>query len=269
MFPVMMQPWFAVAGLAAVGLAIWMHLYQRTASRRVPVSSLRLVPETPQVARSRRRIQHWLLFLLRALGVVLLGAAFARPSLPQGDRDMEGGREAVVFVLDRSGSMAMRSPEGPSAWEQAVQRVRSRLAQLHPQSRVRLVCFPPTEAGEDWVGPSAMRKVVAGLTPSLAEGRPLDALREAAEALARFRSDMPESLEVVGDLQSTLERQRPALEHRREILADDQLHRQEANPLRLVDAVDPCDVRVVERGQHAGLTFKTRQPLGLTGKCVG
>ena len=61
--------------------------------------------------------------------------------------------------------------------------------------------FPPAETGEDWVGPSAMRKVVAGLTPSLAEGRPLDALREAAEALARFRSDMPESLEVVGDLQ--------------------------------------------------------------------
>ena len=95
----------------------------------------------------------------------------------------------------------MRSPEGASAWEEARKRVRSRLAELHPQSRVRLFCFPPAETGEDWVSPSAMRKVVAGLTPSLAEGRPLDALREAAEALARFRSDMPESLEVVGDLQ--------------------------------------------------------------------
>ncbi len=201
MFPVMMTPWFAVAGLAAVGLAVWMHLYRRVASRRVAVSSLRLVPETPQVARSRRRIQHWLLFLLRALGVVLLGAAFARPSLPQADRPLEGGRETVVFVLDRSGSMAMRSPEGSSAWEEAVQRVRSRLAELHPQSRVRLFCFPPTETGEDWVGPWAMRKVIAGLTPSQAEGRPLDALSEAAEALARFRSEMPESLEVIGDLQ--------------------------------------------------------------------
>ena len=46
-----------------------------------------------------------------------------------------------------------------------------------------------------------MRKVVAGLTPSLADGRPFDALRDAAEALARFRSDMPEALEIVGDLQ--------------------------------------------------------------------
>ena len=54
---IMMGPWFAVAGLAAVGLAVWMHLYQRVANRRVPVSSLRLVPETPRIARSRRRIR--------------------------------------------------------------------------------------------------------------------------------------------------------------------------------------------------------------------
>jgi len=201
MFPVMMTPWFAVAGLAAIGLPLWMHLYRRVASRRVPISSLRLVPEVPRVARSRRRVQHWLLFLLRALGVVLLGAAFARPGLPGGGQRPVGGRESVVFVLDRSGSMAMRSPAGPSAWEEARERLRSRLAELHPQSRVRLFCFPPTETSEDWVSPSAMRDVVDGLTPSLTEGRPLDALQAAAEALARFRSDMPESLEVVGDLQ--------------------------------------------------------------------
>lgn len=149
-FPlVMMQPWFAVAGLAAVGLAVWMHLYQRVASRRMPVSSLRLVPETPRVARSRRRMRRWPLFLLRALGVLLLGAAFARPGLPGGGQPPVGGREAVVFVLDRSGSMAMRSPEGLSAWEEARKRVQSRLAGLHPGSRVRLFCFPPAETGSD------------------------------------------------------------------------------------------------------------------------
>ena len=44
---VMLGPWFAIAGLAAVGLAVWMHLYERVASRRVQMSSLRLVPEAP------------------------------------------------------------------------------------------------------------------------------------------------------------------------------------------------------------------------------
>ena len=162
-FPVMMAPWFAAAGVAAVGLAVWMHLYRRVASRRVPISSLRLAPETPRVARSRRQIRHWPLFMLRALGVLLLGAAFARPGLLEGDRRPAAGRETVVFVLDRSGSMAMRSFEGLSTWEEARKRLRSRLAELHPQSRVRLFCFPPAETGEDWISPSAMRKMVAGL----------------------------------------------------------------------------------------------------------
>ena len=198
---VMIGPWFAVAGLAAVGLAVWMHLYERVASRRVPMSSLRLVPETPRVARNRRRIRQWPLFLLRALGVLLLGLAFARPGLRDGGQPPVGGREAVVFVLDRSGSMAMRTPEGTSAWEEAVKQVQRRLAGLHPESRVRLFCYPAAATGGDWCKPSEMRKVVAGLTPSRADGRPFDALRDAAEALARFRSDMPEALEVVGDLQ--------------------------------------------------------------------
>ena len=54
---VMLNPWFAAAGLAAVGIAVWMHLYQRVSGKRMTVSSLRLVPQTPQVARSRKRIQ--------------------------------------------------------------------------------------------------------------------------------------------------------------------------------------------------------------------
>ena len=198
---VMLGPWFAAAGVAAVGLAVWMHLYERVASRRLPVSSLRLVPETPRVARNRRRLRHWPLLLLRALGVLLLGAAFARPGLPGGGQPPVGGREAVVFVLDRSASMAMRSAGGTSAWEQARQQVDGRLAALHPQSRVRMFCFPSAETGADWSSPAALRKALAGLKPSLADGRPFEAVRDAAEALARFRSDMPESLEVIGDLQ--------------------------------------------------------------------
>jgi hypothetical protein len=197
----MMEPWFAVAGLAAISLPLWMHLYQRVARRRVAISSLRLVPEAPRVARSRRRIRHWPLFLLRALGVLLLGLAFARPGLPASDQSPAGGREAVVFVLDRTGSMVMRSSEGSSAWEETLERVNDRLSGLHPQSRVRLFCFPPVDGDGDWLNPTALRKILADLTPSLAESEPVEALRAAAEALARFESDMPEALEIIGDLQ--------------------------------------------------------------------
>ncbi len=167
------------------------------------VSSLRLVPQTPQVARSRRRIQYWPLFLLRALGVLLLGLAFARPGLPEGAHDSGTGREALVLVLDRSGSMAMQSGKDSTAWDDAKKHAQERLSNMHPDSRVRLFCFPPAETGSEWSSPSAVRKIVADLSPSLADGEPLDAVRSAAEALARFRSDMPESLEIVGDMQES------------------------------------------------------------------
>ena len=196
-----MAPWFAAAGLAAVGIAVWMHLYERVASRRMKVSSLRLVPETKHVANNRKRMRHWPLFLLRALGVILLGLAFARPGILGGGHAPAGGREVVVFVVDRSASMGMRSTDGTTAWEESLKLIEKRLDGLHPQSRVRLFCFPPMATGDDWSSPSAMRKLVEGLTPSQLPGRPFDALRDAAEALARFRSDMPESLEVIGDLQ--------------------------------------------------------------------
>lgn len=200
---IMLNPWFAAAGLAAVGIAVWMHLYQRVAGKRMTVSSLRLVPQTPQVARSRKRIQYWPLFLLRALGVLLLGLAFARPGLPGGAQDSGTGREALVLVLDRSGSMAMKSAENTSAWEDAKRHVEKRLSSMHPDSRVRLICFPPAETGTEWASPSAVRNIVKGLSPSLADGQPIDAVTAAAEALARFRSDMPESLEIVGDMQES------------------------------------------------------------------
>jgi len=198
---VMLGPWFAIAGLAAVGLAVWMHLYERVASRRVQMSSLRLVPEAPRVARNRRKIRRWPLLLLRALGVILLGLAFARPGLPGGGQAPVGGREAVAFVLDRSASMAMRSPGGNTAWEDAVAQVRERLDGLSSESRVRLFCFPPAATGDDWSQPSELRKRLADMAPAMEDGQPFEAMRDAAEALARFRSDMPESLEIIGDLQ--------------------------------------------------------------------
>lgn len=201
-FPiVMLGPLFAVAGVAAIGLAVWVHLYQRSAKQKRSVSSMRLVPDTLRVPRGRKRIQNWPLFLLRALGVLLLGIAFARPGLPGGGGEPGLGREAIAFVLDRSGSMNLRSNGEQTAWEEGVAYLQKRLSRLHPQSRVRVFCYPPAKLEPDWVSPQSMKKQLAELTPTFAIGKPSIALEEAAEALARFRADMPETLEIVGDLQ--------------------------------------------------------------------
>ncbi len=72
-----------------------------------------------------------------------------------------------------------------------------------------------------------------------------------------------------GDAQRLLDRQRPLLEHLRQVAPVDQLHRQEAHPVDLVQPVDRRDVRMVQRGQQLRLALEAgqahrvgRQPLG-------
>jgi hypothetical protein len=72
-------------------------------------------------------------------------------------------------------------------------------------------------------------------------------------------------LEPLGDLPAHVDRlvhrQRPPRQARRQVLPRHELERQEAHVAHLVDAVDACDVRVVERGQRLGLALEAPQPL--------
>ena len=79
--------------------------------------------------------------------------------------------------------------------------------------------------------------------------------------------------ERVGDLlrdrHRLVEGDRAALDTLGEIFAFDQLHDQRAGRSRLFEAVDLCDVRVVERGERLGLALEPRDALGVGGKGVG
>src|SRR5262249_34274535 len=83
----------------------------------------------------RRTLHHWLLLALRALVIVLLVAAFARPFF-QGDAALAvtgtGPRE-VVLLLDRSYSMATAG-----RWDEAVEQARKAIASLGPLDRMSL-----------------------------------------------------------------------------------------------------------------------------------
>ncbi len=86
-------------------------------------------------------------------------------------------------------------------------------------------------------------------------------------------------LEGGGDLQRDVDRlgrrERPALQPLGEVLAGDQLHREEAQRRLgsgrglLVQAVDRGDVGVVEGGEQLGLALEAGQPLGVAGERVG
>ncbi len=75
--------------------------------------------------------------------------------------------------------------------------------------------------------------------------------------------------DLQGEVQRLLAGKRAARQPLLQVLAVDELHRQERRAVRLVDAVDPGDVRVVQRREQLGLALEARQPLGVAGERLG
>lgn len=96
-------------GLAGIVVPIVVHLTRRQRRNVVHFPSLMFLAKVPYQEQRRRRIQHWFLLSLRALALILVAAAFARPFFDQseiGGLGSAGPREVVVLV-DQSYSMAV------------------------------------------------------------------------------------------------------------------------------------------------------------------
>ena len=68
-----------------------------------------------------------------------------------------------------------------------------------------------------------------------------------------------------GDRENPIDRQAARQNDPIERLAFDELHREEVDPIRLLDRIDRHDVRVVESGDGACLALEAREPLGIAG----
>ena len=126
-----------LAGLLAVAVPIVLHLRHRDKDTPHRFPSLMFVERLPIRTAQRRRITDWPLLLLRALAIVLLVLAFARPlwSRPGVIRSAQGDR-TVIVLLDRSMSMGHTG-----VWPRAVEEARRAIAGLGTTDRVALVLF--------------------------------------------------------------------------------------------------------------------------------
>lgn len=125
-------------GLLGLVVPVVVHLTRRRRARVVRFPSLLFLEQVPFRAESRRRIHHWLLFVIRALALALLAFAFARPFV-RDDTALavgEGGPTERVILLDRSWSMAVGD-----RWAVAGAAVRQATSELGPLDRVSLVVF--------------------------------------------------------------------------------------------------------------------------------
>ncbi|TWU38803.1 hypothetical protein Q31b_38810 [Novipirellula aureliae] len=128
---------FYFAGALAIGLPILFHLIRRRPRGEIHFSSLMFLRPTPPRLTRRSRLDNWPLLLIRALALMLLAAAFARPflrSTSQTDSDLP--RRRMVIAVDTSASM-----QRAGLWEQAKAKVDEILSDLRPGDEIALVAF--------------------------------------------------------------------------------------------------------------------------------
>lgn len=126
-----------LAGIAAVGVPIALHLARRHTRHRVTFSSLMFLSATLPRFTSRSRIENIPLLILRCIMLCLLALAFSRPffSRPDAERQVRPGKR-MVLLIDTSASMRQAG-----VWAKAVDEARSALEEASETDRVCIMSF--------------------------------------------------------------------------------------------------------------------------------
>ncbi|HZI78115.1 MAG TPA: BatA domain-containing protein [Vicinamibacterales bacterium] len=177
-----LAPLFALA-LAGLAIPILLHLTQKEKKEVVFFPSLMFVRKIPYQASRRRRIQHWLLLMLRMAALALIVLAFTRPLWNTADAPIalgQGAREVVV-LLDTSYSMGY----GPR-WAAAMDAARTVVSGLGASDRASIVTFGSgTEILlRNTAEHSALNAAVASAKPAASATRYAPALKVAGSLLA-------------------------------------------------------------------------------------
>ncbi len=177
-----------LAGIAAIGVPILLHMIRRHTREHVTFSSLMFLRTTLPRFRHRSRIEHWLLLLVRCAIICLLALAFARPFLRQPlPASPAAAGKRIVVLLDTSASMRRTG-----LWDQALRAARTALAEVGPADRVCLMTFDRavrTVAGFDQGQTAATGKDYASLLSSLSPGWGATHLGQALVAAAEAIED--------------------------------------------------------------------------------
>lgn len=94
-------------GLAAAAIPVVLHLLSSVRAPEVFFPTLRFLHISMHKTARRRRLEHWLLLLIRSLLLALLALAVAEPFLRARAGFLADPRTAVVVIVDNSYSMAV------------------------------------------------------------------------------------------------------------------------------------------------------------------
>src|SRR5579862_9185709 len=191
-----LAPWF-LAGAAAVGLPIYLHLLRRHSTTPTPFSSLMFFEARTQSSVKHRRLRYLLLLSLRMALLALLALAFANPFIYRSAASMTSDRLLLVVVDD---SFSMRAGTRlADARRDALALLASKKANDRAQvvalsSQLHELTQPTLDAG-------ALREAVNSIQPGDSRanfGELASAMRSLAESVRT-----PVELHLFSDMQKT------------------------------------------------------------------
>src|SRR6476646_173014 len=130
-----LTPWF-LAGAAAVGLPVWLHLLRRHKSDPLPFSSLMFFEQHTQSSIKHRRLRYLVLFAMRSLLILLMVLAFAHPFVERQILPLERANEVTVLAIDNSLSM-----RGGNRLDEAKREAKSVIGGLRNGQRAQVLAF--------------------------------------------------------------------------------------------------------------------------------
>ncbi|HVT81150.1 MAG TPA: BatA domain-containing protein, partial [Phycisphaerae bacterium] len=101
MLSVFMMPWLAAFGGIALIIPVLVHLLHRQRVTPIQWGAMQFLLETPLKVRRRRKIDNWLLMLVRMAIVAFLAMLLARPVMRTSNLSSSTPTDVVV-VIDHS-----------------------------------------------------------------------------------------------------------------------------------------------------------------------
>jgi len=193
-----LAPWF-LAGVAAVGLPIWIHLLKRHKTDPRLFPSLMLFEKREVSSVKHRRLEYLLLFALRVAMLILLALLFANPFIRRSVASSETNKLTVVAV---DHSFSMRAGDRLA---QAKSEALSVLSNVKPGAQAQVIALggqvqsltqPTTDMAE-------LRAAVASIEPG--------DTRASFGELARYARTLSESVKLPIDLHLASDLQKSAM----------------------------------------------------------
>jgi hypothetical protein len=195
--------------LPLAGAPVVFHLLMRRKRRKYVFSTPMFLHKVDPKMRSRRRLQEILLLISRVLLIAIVLLALSRLSVNTvGDIFGFGERQMVVIIVDNSGSMNSKTPDGDNTKlrtaKESAQVLLSHLDDTAKAAVLTLVDDPNIRASGDMKdGKKLLVETIGRITATEATGKPAESLMRAVSILKAASTTGAGSVHIFTDLQNS------------------------------------------------------------------